>query len=104
MTPGLTRTEIDHLKRGLTQQRDEFVRIIHDGLVETQQSDYVDPAAQVHDAGGKSVAHLLTDLKVSRLTRETEELQDIEAALKRIEDPTYGECIDWGAPIGIEYR
>lgn len=100
MMPGLTRAEIDRFKRRLTQRREELVRIIRDGLIETRQSDYVNLAAQVHDAGEESVADLLTDLNVSRLTRETEELRDIEAALTRMRDGSYGTCVDCGGIVG----
>ena len=54
---------------------------------------------RVRDEGDDSVADLLVDLDLSEIDRDLSELEDIQAALARIEAGTYGYCIDCGEPI-----
>ena len=46
------------------------------------------------------LADILADLDIGMVTRDIAELQEVEAALMRIEDGTYGTCIHCGEPIG----
>src|SRR5437763_1794566 len=46
------------------------------------------------------LADILGDLDIAMVTRDIQELQEIEAALARIEDGSYGTCRDCGEPIG----
>jgi len=53
----------------------------------------------VHDLGDESVAALLTDLGIATVNAEAEELADIERALNRIKNRTFGVCRDCGGDI-----
>ncbi len=46
------------------------------------------------------LADAVAELDVAMVIRESHELQDIEAALARIGDGSYGICIDCGGEIG----
>ena len=46
-----------------------------------------------------AVADLETALDVAEVWRDVGELREVEAALLRIKDGSYGECIDCGKPI-----
>ena len=99
---GLTDKDSDRLEQRLRQRREELRWIIHDVLVESKRADYVDLAGAVHDAAEESVADLLHDMDMNRLRREVEEIADVEAALERISDGSYGQCIDCGDDITAE--
>lgn len=57
------------------------------------QFDDLDP----HD--DRAVGDWVRDVAISQTERDTRELDEIEAALKRIDEGTYGECIDCGEDI-----
>jgi DnaK suppressor protein len=46
-----------------------------------------------------AVADLETALDVAEVSRDAGELREVEAALGRIAEGTYGECVDCGLPI-----
>ena len=46
------------------------------------------------------LADILGDLDIAMVTRDIQELQDVDAALARMDDGSYGTCRDCGEPIG----
>jgi RNA polymerase-binding protein DksA len=46
------------------------------------------------------LADILTDLDIATVTRDVAELAEVDAALVRITDGSYGTCSDCGEPIG----
>lgn len=46
------------------------------------------------------LADILADLDIAMVTRDIAELAEVEAALARINDGSYGTCVDCGEPIG----
>ena len=61
-----------------------------DGIAIEQTPDTLD---QVQFAAAR-------ELKTRSLERETGQLREVRAALKRIADGTYGDCLDCDEPIG----
>ncbi|MEO8134989.1 MAG: TraR/DksA family transcriptional regulator [Betaproteobacteria bacterium] len=57
------------------------------------QFDDLDP----HD--DRAVSDWVRDVGIAQVVRDTRELDEVEAALRRIDDDAYGECIDCGLPI-----
>lgn len=57
-----------------------------------------DPA----DPGDASVADLLANLSLSEIDRHIAEIRDIDEARSRMNDGTYGVCIDCGQEIAFE--
>src|SRR5438876_11467270 len=46
------------------------------------------------------LADILGDLDIAMVTRDLQELEEIDAALARLDDGSYGTCHDCGEPIG----
>jgi RNA polymerase-binding protein DksA len=46
------------------------------------------------------LADILGDLDIAMVTRDVAELSEVEAALARVADGSYGTCSDCGEPIG----
>lgn len=64
-------------------------------------TDYLRVSGEVHDSGDESIADLLSDLRIDSKHRAISTLTDVEEALLRIEDGSYGCCIDCGREINI---
>lgn len=88
-----------YFEQRLQHRREQLRQLIHDGLAQSQRQDYVKLAGSVHDSGEESVAELLMTMNATFLERETEEMREVEAGLKRIKEDTYGVCVDCGEDI-----
>jgi len=89
------------LRRHLEQRRTQLVQEIREELARSDEARYIDLAGQVADAGEASVADLLVDVDHAMALRDVRELREVEAALQRIEDGTYGECRECGRQIAF---
>lgn len=98
----LTEPDVQRFQRLLAKRREELRWLVHDALIESKRNDYIELAGAVHDAGEEAVANLLSEMDLSQLGREVEELGDVEAALERIRDGTFGKCTDCGDAIDRE--
>lgn len=98
----LTNDDSDRLERRLRERREELRNHIRDVLLESNRHDFVALAGRVRDAGEDSVADLVATTDLSMLDREVNELRDVEVALARISDATYGRCADCGGDIDRE--
>jgi RNA polymerase-binding protein DksA len=63
---------------------------------------YAALAGETHDLEDEAVADLLVDIDLALIHRNIGEMRDIEAALERILDQSYGVCTDCGADIDPE--
>lgn len=97
--PGLIQDDIREFKTRLTARREQLRGEIHTELMQSGEASYVELAGRVRDAGDESVADMLSDLGIAALGRQMEEIQDIEIALTRVADQSYGVCIDCGGDI-----
>lgn len=75
---------------------------VNDRLQQTSSQGLQELNGTVGDTGDESVAHMMTDLSLSAATRDVNELREVEHALRRIVDGTYGECVDCGGDIDYE--
>jgi DnaK suppressor protein len=96
----LTVEKLDHLK-GLLEQRgntlrDEIRRAVN------LQDNFTELASEVADPGDSSFAHLTIDLGNAAVSRDLTELRLIEAARTRMEQDTYGQCVECGNEIPYE--
>lgn len=85
--------------RNALRQRLERLREQIDLHRERQSRQQTAPAGEVQDPGDESVALEEIDLEHKLLERDVSEARQIAGALARIEDGTYGYCIDCGAAI-----
>jgi len=98
----LTEQDVQRFQQLLAKRREDLRWLVHDALIESKRNDYIELAGAVHDAGEEAVASLLNEMDLSQLRREVEELGDVEAALERIRDGTFGKCADCGDAIDRE--
>lgn len=98
----LSPRDIQRFERRLRGRRQELLDRTHEALVETNRNDFSALAGRVRDVGEESVAELLASTNLTMLDREVNELRDVEAALARIADGTYGRCEECGGEIDRE--
>jgi RNA polymerase-binding transcription factor DksA len=67
-------------------------------LLRADTETYGELAGRVHDAEEKALDDLLTDVKLAPISRDVHEPRDIDAALRRIANRTYGTCLGCGQP------
>lgn len=102
MTPSASGVDFPHFK-GVLQARHGALRTaIHAALVRSDEEQYAQIAGQVHDAEDEALADLLVDVNLADITREIQELRDVDAALRRIVMGTYGVCIGCQETIARE--
>lgn len=100
MNTMLTPAQLDELQERLQRMhaslRDDVRRELH----ESGNAQYAYMTEGAHDSGDQAVADELAALNLGTLDRHVRELRDIEAALARIRDETYGLCSEDEEPIG----
>lgn len=96
----LTSEKLDHLTE-LLNLREKVLR--NDIRREVNlQDDYADLASEVPDPGDSSFANLSVDLGNAAVSRDLKELQAIQFARLRMEQETYGICVECGYEIPYE--
>ena len=98
----LTPSEIARFRERLRARDLELRSQIHAALINSDDKTYAEVAGRVLDSAEQSVADLLADDKIRVIEKEVAEQADVVAALARITDGTYGECIDCGDAIGAK--
>ena len=91
----LTSDQLDHYRRILTARRQELASATV--RAESEVADQDDVATS--DPGDQAVADVAKDDLLQEASRDSEELEQIEAALARIEQGTYGICEKCGKEI-----
>lgn len=89
-----------HFEMRLRERRVQLRAAIHAALLRGESETYGELAGQVHDVEEEALADLLTDVNFAEITREIEEIRDIEAALQRMASGTFGVCVECGEAIG----
>ena len=98
----LSKKELDALKRQIEARCAALQAELHEDADKARGETYADLAGGVADEGDESVADLMADIDNAELTRDLAELRAPEAALERIADGSYGDCVDCGLEIGFE--
>lgn len=100
MTTPLSKQQLDLLSRRLTT-REEALR----SEVQTQLANSEDPrvagfANELAATEDWVLADILADMDIAMVTRDIQELAEVEAALARVADGSYGTCSHCDEPIG----
>jgi DnaK suppressor protein len=95
----LKTAQLHEFREILDTRYEELRAEIRQDLLETEEQHFIDLAGQVRDLEEQSVADLLVDIDLELIDRHVDEARDIEAALARIENGSYGECPDCGEDI-----
>jgi|JI10StandDraft_1071094.scaffolds.fasta_scaffold358231_3 RNA polymerase-binding protein DksA len=98
----MTNEQSAEMRALLLRRRREVAAEIRDELAASGDEQSIELANRVHDAGDESFAHLLSDLEAVRLDRHVFEYREIDAAVERLDDGSYGECADCGTDIPVE--
>jgi DnaK suppressor protein len=97
----LNNTQIAQLKTLMNQREQRLRDEIRSELRGFGEQRGQELAGQVGDVGDESVASLHADLNIAIADRQIQEVARIEAAKSRIEDKSYGTCVECGADIGF---
>ena len=98
----LTEDRLARLKTTLQQRYLDLRREVRGELERSGDQRYVDLASSAADVGDDSVADLLLDINVAMVDRQVNEMREVEAALKRLAELNFGDCIDCGDDIGFD--
>jgi DnaK suppressor protein len=95
----LTKEQITGLEQQLRRDRAAALGAVQGEIQRSGDPDDVSLEKYAHDAGDSSEADLETDTTISMAQRHAAELQEIDAALARIANGSYGECEECGGAI-----
>lgn len=98
LTPGQT----DELRRMIESRRQVLQAELHDGTDRVREASFEDLAGPAPDAGDESVAALIGDIEHADVSRDLTELRALDAARGRMEEGSYGVCVDCGGEIEYE--
>lgn len=90
----------DALRERLTRRRGELRAEIQRELEKSDDPRVAGFMNHFTETEAWVLADILADLDVQTVTRDVAELSEVEAALVRLEDGSYGTCADCGEPIG----
>lgn len=98
----LNAQQTEHLKGQLRGRRHDLLGEIRAALEQSEHRHHYDLAGMVGDPGDDSIANLIIDLDIDIADRHLQELRNVEGALEKIANDTYGYCIDCGREIPYE--
>jgi|RhiMethySRZTD1v2_1073278.scaffolds.fasta_scaffold1854967_1 RNA polymerase-binding protein DksA len=94
----LTKQQLGRLKNALLERQRVLTSEVREKRAQTA-AQANDDTMGVADTGDESVLRMQADLDLQEAGRDMEELQQIDIALRRIEEGAYGECIECGTDI-----
>lgn len=97
--PAATNADYPELAKRLRERHRTLREEIHATLLRADAERYADIADRISDSEDRSLAELLAGVSHAEVTRDAEEISDIETALKRIAAGTYGICVQCHALI-----
>ena len=100
--PDLTMEQRGELEAALASRYQALIDEARAEIERSGSSTYEDMAGQVGDAGDESVADLLSDLGATLAERTQQQIREVDAARRRLQDGSYGICIDCGLEIPYE--
>ena len=98
----LTQKQTQELHTAIEQRRAALITELREDVERVRNDNFEDLAGAAPDAGDESVATLIADLDHADVSRDLNELRDLEAARTRLADGSYGTCADCGGEIGYE--
>jgi RNA polymerase-binding protein DksA len=98
----LTDSERSELESLINRRRNELKGEIAANVERTRSDSFDAVAGEAPDAGDEALASLVADTENAEARRDLRELQSLDAALKRLNEGTYGICEDCGDDIPLE--
>jgi DnaK suppressor protein len=96
----LTQEQTDELGTAIEERRRALVNELREDVARSRGTPPRELSGAAPDPADESVADLIGDLDRAEVARELGELRAIEAAKARLEEGSYGICIDCGTDIG----
>src|SRR5947207_14578577 len=96
----LSDSQRDELERRLTSRRQTLRAEIQRELANSDDPLVTGFMNQLAATEDWVLADILADLDIATVTRDVSELAEVDVALARIEEGSYGTCSDCGEPIG----
>lgn len=97
----LTKTQLKELEQRIRARLDELRQEIHADVDRSRDESYGEIAGGVTDQADESVAHLLADIDKAEISRDLGEARELEAALARLAEGSFGACSDCGRDIAM---
>jgi len=94
MPATLSDKQISAFRRQLKERYYCLREEVRQELLKSDDEHYVDLASEVHDIAEESVADFLVDLSLANIDRHINEIREIDAALIRLAQGFYGDCVD----------
>ena len=98
----LTPAQTEQLRRMIESRRQVLQAELHDGIDRAREDNFEDLAGPAPDAGDESVATLIGDIDHADVSRDLTELRALDAARGRMEEGSYGVCVECGGEIEYE--
>ena len=98
----LTPQQMQQLRSVVDTRRTALARELGEDLDRVREDRLENVVGAVPDPGDESVQSLIQDLDQANASRDLSELRTLEAARARIDDGSYGICINCGQDIGFE--
>jgi RNA polymerase-binding protein DksA len=98
----LTKDQTQELRGMIEQRRRALLEEVQDGTERVREDRFEDLAGPAPDAGDESVATLIGDIDHADVSRDLTELRALDAARGRMDDGSYGVCVDCGGEIEYE--
>lgn len=102
MSNGLTDSQLNSLREQLEARREELREEIRRELEDSEDETYAALAGNVHDTGEESIADVLNDVNLAVIDNHVREVREIELALHRVREGSYGMCEDCAQDIAFE--
>ena len=91
--------EIYEFKARLRERSMQLRAEIRDTLDKSSDETHAEIVNDVRDAEDESFSNLIVDTNLAEIDRDAGELRQIDGALRRLADGTFGICIDCGQDI-----
>lgn len=98
LTPEQTR----QLRQTVDERRNALTAEVGRDLDRLREDGLDSIVGAVPDPGDESVASMISDLNQADASRDVHELQNLDAARQRMDEGSYGICIQCGQDIGFE--
>ncbi|HXZ93916.1 MAG TPA: TraR/DksA family transcriptional regulator [Burkholderiales bacterium] len=83
-------------------RREQLLGELLEDVGRSRDESFAGVAGPVTDLGDEALADLLADLDNAEVSRDLREIRALDAALARLDDGSYGDCVDCGGEIGLE--
>ena len=98
----LAREQIEQLRRAIAARRESLLAEIREDVARSRDESFGAIAGPVVDTADEAVADLLSDLDNAEVSRDLNEVRELEAAQARLETDSFGRCVDCGLEIDFE--